>query len=183
MSFSSESGTEFKSYASSRSCWVSWEDKGRWKSSWHSREGSKEGWFPRRPWQRSVKDLLQGPRRICYCYDWSALHQCRCSAALPSRCPYLPPCRHGRAQWRNWSENVRGVRQIYWILNLEQKFSLQTFKMIISVLKLLYPVQFSPLSYVACYVLARVVTSSRFWFIKINISINLIAIKVSPWWN
>ena len=52
----------------------------------------------------------------------------------------------------------KGAKQIYGILNFNHKFlgeaqlRPQTSKMIISVLKLLYPVQFNPLSYVACYV-------------------------------
>ena len=71
----------------------------------------------------------------------------------------------------------KGAEQIYGILNFNHKFlgeaqlCPQTSKMIISVLKLLYLVQFNPLS---------VVTSSQLWFIKINISKNLIATKVSP---
>ena len=59
---------------------------------------------------------------------------------------------------------------LYHKFSAEAQLHSQTFKMIISVLKFLYSIQFNPLSYVACYILARVVTSSQLWFVKINIS-------------
>ena len=55
-------------------------------------------------------------------------------------------------------KKFKGARQIYEIVNFNLKFTAeaqlhpQTSKMIISAFKLLYPVQFNPLFYVACYV-------------------------------
>ena len=90
-------------------------------------------------------------------------------AIFPSKSLFVI-IRNDIEQWQSWNENLRGAGQTYGILNLDQIFSSetqlcpQTFKTIISVLKVLYPVQFNPLSYVACYV----GTCCHIWSIIVN---------------
>ena len=61
-------------------------------------------------------------------------------------------------QWRNWRENLRGLKKnMEYLLSTSDfqpklNFVPQTSKTIISVLKSLHPVHFNPLSYIACYV-------------------------------
>ena len=82
-------------------------------------------------------------------------------------------------------KKFKGARQIYEIVNFNLKFTAeaqlhpQTSKTIILVLKFLHPLQFNTLSYVKYHVGTLCHIYSVMVHKKINISINLIIIKIS----